>query len=128
MGLAGPAKLACAVALCVIAATGPGAAHGWRGVTLAQMECGKTGYGVALCPDYGKPSARRPVAPAQPKPLDDCLKTGWGTPMCPNFGKKAPEESAEMPAPRYQEPLDDCMKTGWGTPMCPNYGRKPAPK
>ncbi len=102
-------------------------------------ECGKTGWGITECPDYGKkppgetaePRYGQPPAMSYQPPLDDCMKTGWGITGCPNFGKKPEMESSGAPSlgtvTPYPRQLDDCMKTGWGITECPNYGKKSAP-
>jgi hypothetical protein len=102
-----------------------------------QEQCGKSGYGVALCPStaprHVAPSGREAAPNARyQQPTDDCTKTGWGITECPNYGKKESEEAAkaatESAAPNagYRKPVDDCVKTGWGITECPNYQSTPA--
>lgn len=146
--LAVAVALTAAVSLGMLAARA--AADEVAGTALAQAyqqdECGKTGWGVAECPDFGnqpkKRSAKPQAVPEGPvrmeyqSPQEECGKTGWGIAECQNFGKRPPAkpgagaaqppETANEGAPaiEYKEPVDECMKTGWGTTLCPSYGRR----
>jgi hypothetical protein len=89
-------------------------------------ECGKGGYGVALCPSPRRkiavPSAPPPAPP--PEAEDECLKAGYGIPLCPSFGRRVPTPPSEAAsAPPRKPQKDDCLKSGYGIPLCPSYGR-----
>ena len=89
-------------------------------------ECGKGGYGVALCPTVPRKVAIPPGAPPTPpaEAEDECLKSGYGSPLCPSYGRRPPAPPTEAaPAPPRQPQKDDCLKAGYGSPLCPSYGR-----
>jgi hypothetical protein len=95
-------------------------------------ECGKTGYGVTACPDFGARKERpRPAPQLEMRyelPQDECVKAGYGAVMCPNYGK---EEAARPDKPAnqkvkgiYEPPKDECGKSGWGITACPGFGSR----
>jgi hypothetical protein len=90
-------------------------------------ECGKGGYGVALCPSPPRRAVPLYEAPARPlpKPEEYCSKAGYGAILCPSYGRPAAPRPAapEAPARPLPKPEDYCKKAGYGAILCPSYGR-----
>jgi hypothetical protein len=128
-------RLAAVLALGLVLPWQAGCAAQYGAETAAQhraqaWECGKGGYGVALCPPARRKAPVPSAAPAPPAEAgDECLKSGYGIPLCPSFGRRAaipPSEvrpSEAAPAPPRKPQKDDCLKSGYGIPLCPSYGR-----
>jgi hypothetical protein len=95
-------RLAAVLALGLVLPWQAGCAAQYGAETAAQhraqaWECGKGGYGVALCPPARRKAPVPSAAPAPPAEAgDECLKSGYGIPLCPSFGRRAAIPPSEV--------------------------------
>lgn len=87
--------------------------------------CPPGGYGVASCPNFGKPSvpqaggATEATPPPNYEDTNECLKAGWGVAECQGFDKWWKKHESVETVPNAQQ-HQGCG--GYGVTECPQGG------